>query len=91
MIVLKIAVIAYTLFSTGNASETLFASRSLHDPAGYAPSDLTGAMCFLLFTNGDESKLSCVARFVLKFYKCINDNLENVTKDVIDNIIVTVN
>merc|ERR1712018_1033138 len=65
LIVLKIAVIAYTLLNTGNASETLFASRSLdnlHDPAGYAPSDLTGAMCFLLYTNGDESKLSCIAR-----------------------------
>merc|ERR1711862_711061 len=62
LIVLKIAVIAYTLLNTGNASETLFASRSLHDPAGYAPGDLTGAMCFLLYTNGDETKLSCIAR-----------------------------
>ena len=47
--------------------------RSLgFDPAGYAPSDLTGAMCFLLYTNGDESKLSCIARFVFYFYNFVS-------------------
>ena len=62
LIILKIAVIAYTILNTGDTGLNLFGSRSLYSPPGYSNSDLTGAMCFLLYTNGDEEKLSCLKR-----------------------------
>merc|ERR1712051_429985 len=31
---------------------------------GYSPADLTGGMCFLLYTNGEEDKLNCLSRAV---------------------------
>ena len=36
--------------------------RSGEAPTSVSKSDLTGGMCFLLYTGGDESKLNCVAR-----------------------------
>merc|ERR1739842_230981 len=30
----------------------------------YSPADLTGGMCFLLYTNGEEDKLNCLSRAV---------------------------
>merc|ERR1712241_1363421 len=54
LIVLKIAVIAYSVLQGG------FTGRS----SGYSPADLTGGMCFLLYTNGEEDKLNCLSRAV---------------------------
>merc|ERR1712241_826448 len=59
LIVLKIAVIAYSVLQGG------FTGRSsLYSPPGYSPADLTGGMCFLLYTNGEEDKLNCLSRAV---------------------------
>ena len=42
-------------------------------PAGVSASDMTGGLCFLLFTSGDPEKISCVQRCV-----CFNiDNNDN--------------
>merc|ERR1711923_345431 len=59
LIVLKIAVIAYTMLQGGVTGRS-----SLYSPPGYSPADLTGGMCFLLYTNGDEDKLNCLSRAV---------------------------
>merc|ERR1711992_494485 len=56
LVVLKIAVIAYSMLQGG------FTGRSsLYSPPGYSPADLTGGMCFLLYTNGEEDKLNCLS------------------------------
>merc|ERR1712241_258328 len=57
LIVLKIAVIAYTMLQGGDTGRS-------YNPPGYTPVDLTGGMCFLLYTNGDEEKLNCLSRAV---------------------------
>ena len=44
---------AFNITSSGrNSKETLSLSKS----------DLTGGMCFIMYTSGDEEKLSCVQR-----------------------------
>jgi len=62
LIILKIAMVAYALLNTGNFDLNVFGSRSLYSPPGYTESDLTGAMCFLLYTNGNEDKINCLSR-----------------------------
>merc|ERR1712158_292188 len=59
LIVLKIAVIAYSVLQGGVTGRS-----SLYSPPGYSPADLTGGMCFLLYTNGEEDKLNCLSRAV---------------------------
>merc|ERR1712024_83464 len=59
LIVLKIAVIAYSMLQGGVTGRS-----SLYSPPGYSPADLTGGMCFLLYTNGEEDKLNCLSRAV---------------------------
>merc|ERR1712045_706615 len=59
LIVLKVTVIAYTMLNGGVTGRS-----GLYNPPGYTPADLTGGMCFLLYTNGDEEKLNCLSRAV---------------------------
>merc|ERR1712165_65101 len=59
LIVLKIAVIAYSMLQGGVTGRS-----GLYSPPGYTPADLTGGMCFLLYTNGEEDKLNCLSRAV---------------------------
>merc|ERR1719188_852336 len=56
-IALKVAIIVFGLVSGGGVT-----GRSGDAPNALTQSDLTGGMCFLLYTGGDESKLSCIAR-----------------------------
>merc|ERR1711997_745079 len=61
--ILKAAVIAFglsggSLLSSSNRS----LGRSSQGPAGVSASDMTGGLCFLLFTSGDPEKISCVQR-----------------------------
>ena len=55
LLVLKALIFGFGLFSVGGAG------RSLDGPS-VSQSELTGGMCFLLYTGGDEEKLSCIAR-----------------------------
>merc|ERR1712018_111775 len=57
LIALKIAIVVFGLVSGGGVT-----GRSDDQPTSVSPTDLTGGMCFLLYTGGDESKLSCIAR-----------------------------
>merc|ERR1712154_262549 len=57
LIALKIAIVVFGLVSGGGVT-----GRSDDQPTSVSQTDLTGGMCFLLYTGGDESKLSCIAR-----------------------------
>merc|ERR1711863_256999 len=57
LIALKIAIVVFGLVSGGGVT-----GRSGEAPSSVSKSDLTGGMCFLLYTGGDEDKLNCVAR-----------------------------
>ena len=62
---LKVAIVVFALVSGGAVTERLgefIGGRSNEGPSFLSTSDLTGGMCFLLYTGGDESKLNCVAR-----------------------------
>merc|ERR1712126_549176 len=59
LLALKVAIVAFGFFSggaTGRSSHTEGADLSL------SQTDMTGGLCFLLLTGGDEEKLSCVQR-----------------------------
>merc|ERR1711892_855336 len=55
LLALKVAIVAFGLFS-GGATGRSGADSEL------SQADMTGGMCFLLYTGGDEEKLSCIAR-----------------------------
>merc|ERR1712066_633456 len=57
LIALKVAIVVFGLVSGGGVT-----ARSGEAPTSVSKADLTGGMCFLLYTGGDESKLNCVAR-----------------------------
>merc|ERR1719486_1390866 len=54
LIALKVAIIVFGLVSGGGVT-----GRSGEAPTSVSKADLTGGMCFLLYTGGDESKLNC--------------------------------
>jgi len=58
LLVLKALIFGFGLFSVGGAG------RSIDSPQALTQSELTGGMCFLMYTSGDESKLDCVQRTV---------------------------
>merc|ERR1712168_1398582 len=55
LLALKVAIVAFGLFS-GGATGRSGADSEL------SQADMTGGMCFLLYTGGDEEKLDCIAR-----------------------------
>merc|ERR1711973_543150 len=55
LLVLKALIFGFGLFSVGGAG------RSADTPA-VTQSDLTGGMCFLMYTSGAEEKLDCIQR-----------------------------
>lgn len=57
LLVLKALIFGFGLFSVGGAG------RSLDGP-GVSQSELTGGMCFLMYTSGDEAKFDCMQRTV---------------------------
>jgi len=63
--ILKAAVVAFGLSGGSLLSSTnrSFQGRSSQgEAAGVSASDMTGGLCFLLFTSGDPEKISCVQR-----------------------------
>merc|ERR1711973_186294 len=55
LLVLKALIFGFGLFSVGGAG------RSADTPA-VTQSDLTGGMCFLMYTSGAEEKFDCIKR-----------------------------
>merc|ERR1719216_811109 len=62
LIALKIAIVVFGLVSGGGVT-----GRSGEAPTSVSKSDLTGGMCFLLYTGGDEHKLSQAVPFSEKY------------------------
>jgi len=56
LIVLKAIIFGFGLFSVGSSA------RSSDESTSLSQSDLTGGMCFIMFTSGAEEKLSCIQR-----------------------------
>merc|ERR1712168_418591 len=57
LIGLKIAIVVFGLFSGAATARSSTGGNTELDQV-----DLTGGMCFLLYTGGDNEKLDCVAR-----------------------------
>merc|ERR1711936_53128 len=62
--ILKAAVIAFGLTGGSLITNRSFQGRSAQAaPVGLSSSDMTGGLCFLLFTSGgDSDKISCIQR-----------------------------
>merc|ERR1719264_2290937 len=60
LLALKVAIVAFGLFSGGATGRSSIGS--LTERADMSQNDMTGGMCFLLLTGGDDEKLSCVQR-----------------------------
>merc|ERR1711997_1288723 len=58
LLALKVAIVAFGLFSGGASIGSLTEGADM----SLSQNDMTGGMCFLLLTGGDEEKLSCVQR-----------------------------
>jgi hypothetical protein len=58
LLALKVAIVAFGLFSGGATGR----SQTEGTDVGLSQTDMTGGMCFLLLTGGDEEKISCVQR-----------------------------
>jgi hypothetical protein len=59
LLVLKALIFGFGLFSVGGAGRSTDGGDLT---AGITQSDLTGGMCFLMYTSGAEEKLDCVLR-----------------------------
>ena len=55
-IVLKAIIFGFGLFSVGSSA------RSSDSQTSLSQSDLSGGMCFIMYTSGAEEKLSCIQR-----------------------------
>jgi len=58
LIVLKGIIFGLGIFSVGS----VFSARSAKETSIVSQSDLSGGMCFILYTSGAEEKLSCIQR-----------------------------
>jgi len=56
LIVLKALIFGFGLFSVGSSA------RSAEDSTALTQADLSGGMCFIMYTAGSEDKLSCIQR-----------------------------
>lgn len=69
LLVLKALIFGFGLFSVGGAG------RSLDKTPSLSQSEMTGGMCFLMYTSGDESKFECVKRTACEDPYMANDFL----------------
>ena len=60
LLVLKALIFGFGLFTVGGVGRS--AEDGLLGPSTLTSSDLTGGMCFLMYTSGAEEKLGCVKR-----------------------------
>merc|ERR1712228_465337 len=62
VILLALKIVAFGLFSGGATGRSSIGSLTEGADMSLSQNDMTGGMCFLLLTGGDEEKLSCVQR-----------------------------
>ena len=59
LLALKVAIVAFGLFSTGGTGRAL----DDNELGGWvSPAEITGGMCFMMYTAGAEDKMDCVQR-----------------------------
>lgn len=56
LIVLKAIVFGFGLFSVGSSA------RSADETTSISQADVSGGMCFIMYTSGAEEKLTCIQR-----------------------------
>ena len=56
LIVLKAIVFGFGLFSVGSSA------RSADETTAISQADVSGGMCFIMYTSGAEEKLTCIQR-----------------------------
>merc|ERR1719323_2284575 len=56
LILLKALIFGFGLFSVGSSA------RSAEDSTALTQANLSGGMCFIMYTAGSEDKLSCIQR-----------------------------
>ena len=59
LLIAKAIIIGFGIFAGGIGGQARSAEH--HSPA-ITQSDLTGGMCFMMYTSGEDSKLSCIQR-----------------------------
>lgn len=70
LIVLKIAIFGFGFVSLGSNGRS-----ADQDSSSLTSSDLTGGMCFMMYTSGAEEKLSCIQRSACEDPKTATDYL----------------
>merc|ERR1711860_373526 len=88
LIVLKALIFGFGLFSVGSSA------RSAEDSTALTQADLSGGMCFMMYTAGSEDKLSCIprtasedataAKMVYKVHKMLGMNFSPVYETVLN-------
>jgi hypothetical protein len=73
--ILKAIILGFVIFSYGAGANNAGYARSSDSVPSIKQSDLTGGMCFMMFTAGDEAKLSCVQRSACEDPKTATDYL----------------
>jgi len=58
LLIAKAIIIGFGIFAGGIGGQARSAERS----TPITKSDLTGGMCFMMYTSGEDSKLSCIQR-----------------------------
>jgi hypothetical protein len=58
LLIAKAIIIGFGIFAGGVGGQ----ARSSEQSPAITKSDLTGGMCFMMYTSGEESKLSCIQR-----------------------------
>jgi len=73
LLVLKALIFGFGLFSVGGGAGAI--GRSSDEPLSVTQSDLTGGMCFLMYTSGAEEKLDCLKRTACEDPYVVSDYL----------------
>ena len=62
LLALKVAIVAFGLFSGGATGRSGLGGLGAGGDLSLSQTDMTGGMCFILLTSGEEEKLGCVQR-----------------------------
>jgi hypothetical protein len=65
LLIAKAIIIGFGIFAGGVGGQ----ARSSENSPAITQSDLTGGMCFLMYTSGEDSKLSCIQRTACAYPK----------------------
>jgi len=73
LLILKALILGFGLFAGGGVGGAV--GRSAEESMSVTQSDLTGGMCFLMYTSGAEEKLDCLKRTACEDPYVVSDYL----------------